>query len=51
MMEKKKGYNANYRQKIVKMVEEIENPADLEMLYGMARAAYKDTKKKKAEGK
>lgn len=40
-----------YRQKIIEMVGKIENMADLEMLYGMARAAYRDIQKGKAEGK
>lgn len=40
-----------YRQKIIEMVEKIENMADLEMLYGMASAAYRDIQKGKAGGK
>lgn len=37
-----------YKEEIVKMVREITNVADLEIIYGMAKSAYKDTKK--AEG-
>lgn len=40
-----------YRQKIIEMVGKIENMADLEMLYGMTRAAHRDIQKDKAEEK
>lgn len=38
-----------YKDKIVEMVSIIENTADLQMLYGMAKAAYNDSEIRKAE--
>lgn len=43
---KEKDY---YKEKIIEMVEKINNQSDLEMLYGVAKAAYKDAGKEKAE--
>lgn len=40
-----------YKQKIIEMVDKINNQSDLQMLYGVAKAAYKDTGKEKAEDK
>lgn len=38
-----------YKDRIIEMVNKIENAADLQMLYGMAKAAYNDTETRKAE--
>lgn len=38
-----------YKQKIIELVKKINNQSDLEMIYGVAKAAYKDVEKEKAE--
>lgn len=43
------GWIKYYRKEIIRMIKEISNMKDLEMVYGMVLAAYKDIKKDGAE--
>lgn len=38
------GSQPNYREKIVELVEKIENPAILKFIYGFVKSGYKEEK-------